>query len=1444
MASLSSHLDGADLTSLPLPLAQLLRRVQNAKTAYERHQAAFYYWEATLKLMSAVAVCSLMQNGGLPDSVAKRLPVLRRPSLGHWWELLRATINVESSAGRPAFLDTAAAAFSAKRRTDLPRLAGMHQFLQESLQGKSSTAPVVNLSNLIDALIQYRNREIGHGALGQKSSAYYDRAAATFAAAGVEFANATGLAHHCRLRFISDVRLLADRRWQADQYDLSGEMPRRRDPYEPRSANGATPPLPRCLYLANGDNGETDGAPSLSLYPFLTYDEDTQEVAFYNSVRGRDLEFLGYSTGAVTRTGLIGGALPGVMQELFGAVDQSDSAAEADAAPAPLTDAAEPVGDDEEWIGDYQLVSRLDSGGMGVVYRACQPILNREVALKVLIGAGDPRAETRFTREIKALGRVDHPNLVKIFSSGVSGNRWYYAMELIKGANVASICDHIAAGMSDRVGHEEWKHALELACNDTLAREEPLTSAGSSGEHHAPDENGRQALKPSEIKPFEARETVPPVSTEYVEHIVRIVRQVAHAVHALHANGVIHRDIKPANIMVTGDKDNAVLMDLGLAQMMDETDGRLTRTRQFVGTLRYASPEQVLAVDQVTVRSDVYSLGATLWELLTLHPLFGAGAEHSTVGLMQQIQSKEPVRPRKYSRAISSDLEAIVMKCLEKDPDRRYASALDLARDLERWEKHEVVHAQPLTAKYFVRKYVRRNRRRIALITAAVLLLFSSAVAGVWKINDLRKQAEVARHVAEETSADLALQRGVQMCEAGDAALGLLWLAHALDLTPEDSAIKRVIRVNLASWSSQIAQLSTCVQHDDWVRCVAFSPDGKHAASGTEGGMVRIWNTADGSLLFDPLEVGAPVRTVLFAGRGRTLITAAESGRVEFWDAATGAPQGDPIVYEPGIRGACISGDEKLLMTAGGDGTARIWDVATRSSTGVDLIHQDRLNAVACSQDGRIVAAGGRSGLVRLWDSTTAEELHAPLEHDDQVLDVAISPDDRWVAAATFGGEVVLWDLQDATASPRRVKHNGPVGSVAFSEQGDRLATSSWDATARLWEVETLQPICPPMPHRSQVYAVALSPDGSTASSGCWDGVARIWQLPSSASVTRVQAHEHGTRDLAPSPDGDFLVTGGEDKAVRIWSTSNFAQRRELPHDAPIFAVAVSDDGRRVASATRGGDAFVWDAGDGELIAGPLSHDGREIYSIAFCPDGDQLLTGCHDEHARLWDIPSQALIGKPLSHPGRVQYVTYEPATSRFATAAWQGEVWLFDPKSVTPAVTLLFESPATCLDFSPRDRRLAISTQGGLVHFIDPSGQETVPPLRVEGLAWTVQFHPELDLVLTGTMGGSAQVWDAQTGRPLGVRFTHRGATEAAAFLPGHANYILGSSDGSFYVCDLPHDLEGSRGQLITWIQVITGMELDEHGVARVLEESDWTDRARRLAEAGGPPELRGLQ
>jgi len=323
---------------------------------------------------------------------------------------------------------------------------------------------------------------------------------------------------------------------------------------------------------------------------------------------------------------------------------------------------------------------------MGVVYRAWQPSLGRQVAVKSLIRSGEADAVDRFGREIRVLGRVEHPNVVKIYTSGVDGDNWYFAMELVEGAPLSDIQAILAQESAAGIRTPQWQQAISTACENARARERSLNSDSRRETAQAVAARSRVPESSRDAEWTAAKPVAP------VEHVVAVVRQAAEATQALHERGIIHRDIKPGNIMISADGRRAVLMDLGLAQLADESEGRLTRTRQFVGTLRYASPEQIVCAHGLDAGTDVYSLGATLWELLTLRPLYGATEDMSPHELMVAIQQKTPERIRALNPAVPPDLEAIVFKCLEKDRRQRYDTAGELADDLRRWQQGDVVH--------------------------------------------------------------------------------------------------------------------------------------------------------------------------------------------------------------------------------------------------------------------------------------------------------------------------------------------------------------------------------------------------------------------------------------------------------------------------------------------------------------------------------------------------------------------------------------------------------------------------------------------------------------------------------------------------------------------------------------------------------------------------------
>jgi YD repeat-containing protein len=742
--SASMPLDDLLLQRLPLPLAQLYGRAHNAKTALELHQTAYYLWEAALKLLGAVAVVEYAERGLADPQLEERLQSLARPSLGHWWEFVRRLLPVLADAGDSGFVG-ARDLLLGRTRDDLPRTAGLDAALTEALEGRSPARSVVRLSELFDRLGRYRNREVGHGAAGQRPTAFYERMGRALLTGVPELLGRLDVLAGRHLVYVAEVRGRPDGSWLVERAGLSGPSPRRLEPLHLTGVLAAQLPRPERLYL------EADGGrPPVSLHPLVVFEPEAGEVLFYSARRGRQrAEYLSYTSGRTVEGADTAGEQRALLARVLGVPVEADTVVRWEArsvAEEAAEAAAGPIPTAPRQVGDFELLSKLGQGGMGVVYRAWQPSLGRQVALKCLSQSGDQKAEARFAREIRALGRVEHPHLVRIFTSGSAGDQWFYAMELLEGAPLGAVCEalHSRTPQPTAVDWPTWVEAISSACLETHRAEKPLgpVPAGEPG-----------ALAPGEGQRLPPGANAPGSPGNYVRHVAGLVRQVAEAAHALHEAGIVHRDIKPGNIMLTPDGQKAVLTDLGLAQLSDEVAGKLTRTRQFVGTLRYASPEQVLAAGPVDRRSDVYSLGATLWELLTLRPLYGATDQTPTPELMQRIQYAEVEAPRRFNPRVSRDLEAVVLRCLEKDPKRRYATAAELAEDLRRVLDGEPVRARPVG---WLRRTVRRVRRRPgrALAVAGVLALLLAAAGGYWYWDaHYRVKVEYYAHITQRWGA-------------------------------------------------------------------------------------------------------------------------------------------------------------------------------------------------------------------------------------------------------------------------------------------------------------------------------------------------------------------------------------------------------------------------------------------------------------------------------------------------------------------------------------------------------------------------------------------------------------------------------------------------------------------------------------------------------------------
>lgn len=692
--------DEEQLTRWPLPLAQLVRRALNAKTILDRHSNAFFLFEAYIKLLGSVSIVEYARVGKHDPKIDEPLKRLARPSLGHWWGFVRLLVP-ELAQADVAGYSTLNDVLFGRSRSDLPRAAGLDAALRETPEGRRSQSRV-RLSELFDRLIAYRNSEMGHGAYGQRPTPFYDKMSAALLAGMVEILHHVDPLAGRQLLYVSEVRRRQTGDWSVERYELSGETPRRLESME-IAGEGSQLPFSERVYVALPTASPADAA---CLYPLMLFDYENSQTYFLNSRRRQKrTEYLNYQTGDRMEKADLGREHRELLTRVLGCSVDVSTLEEWSGQVTEEAAARTEVSTTTTTLGEFDLLSELGRGAMGVVYRAWQPSLEREVALKSLLRVGDPKTEKRFNREIRALGRVEHPNLVKIFTSGADRDRWFYAMELIEGTTLADLCEALSGAAVSTVDDTRWRAAITRAWETARKNEKSL----------GPD-------CPLVVKPCAVRRTsncsVPsePMgkSADYIANVVELIRQTSEAAHALHEEGIIHRDVKPANVMVTERGSRAVLTDLGLAKIADEMTGTSMGTRGFVGTLRYASPEQLEGLASLDRRADIYSLGATLWELVTLRPFLGISDDTPTPELILKIHQTEAEDPRQHNPALPSELAAVILKCVEKDRDRRYPSAREFASDLARWQKGELVLAQPMTTTRRIRRRLRRHRSQMA----------------------------------------------------------------------------------------------------------------------------------------------------------------------------------------------------------------------------------------------------------------------------------------------------------------------------------------------------------------------------------------------------------------------------------------------------------------------------------------------------------------------------------------------------------------------------------------------------------------------------------------------------------------------------------------------------------------------------------------------------------
>ena len=774
-------------------------------------------------------------------------------------------------------------------------------------------------------------------------------------------------------------------------------------------------------------------------------------------------------------------------------------------------------------IGGFEILHEMVRGGMGVVYKARQISLDREVALKMILTnkSAAPTLLRRFRTEAEAVARLDHPNIVPIYDIGEIDGDPYFTMKLVEGGSLSSRIDEFRL---------------------------PIGGKG----------------------PAQAQAAV----RRKLTRLVDLLATVARAVHHAHQRGILHRDLKPGNILLDGE-GRPMVADFGLAKRVDH-DSHLTQTLAVIGTASYMAPEQARPTKSgLTVAADVYALGAIFYELLTGRPpLIGT----SSFDTLLKVYRELPLPPRQRNSNVPRDLEMICLKCLQKEPGARYGSALDLAEDLEHWRAGEPISLRAPTAAERLWRTMQRHPAALALLGSVVSALAVATVlslvardradAHAAEAESARNEADIARDAAEKASVENRrllvsgyVANGTRALDGGDPFAALVWYGEALGLDRGDPAREDPHRVRLGaalaavrdscrfgSTTKQLGRRLSARTADAWP---CFATDARDQRCEQRRSRVR----GDGASQrrrtswFQPgwpsplHDRARKLRSRMGCGHRQSSHAAArprqgdqlgrvQPGRRSLGDcrggscrphlgAATGNLLVGPLMHEQPVLFVCFSRDGKRLVTSGGDfdshkGEVRVWDLGLAKPTARTVSRIPPISWAYLTPDGdHVVAAGGRR-TAHLWplDTNHPEAVGVSVVRVDP--NGAVGPDPTRVLKLD-GSTARVCDVATGKSVSPALLHGAAVNVAVFSPDGRMVATSARDRTVRVWDAITGKPLTPPLHHGRLVHQAAFSADASRLLTASEDG--NVPHLGSgTAGFARVPA-----RAAPDRPDGDQL---------------------------------------------------------------------------------------------------------------------------------------------------------------------------------------------------------------------------------------------------------------------------------------------------------------------------------
>jgi WD40 repeat protein/serine/threonine protein kinase len=1027
-------------------------------------------------------------------------------------------------------------------------------------------------------------------------------------------------------------------------------------------------------------------------------------------------------------------------------------------------------------IDRYRLVAVLGEGAMGTVFEAEQTRpFQRRVALKVIKAGMDSREVlARFNAERQVLALLDHPNVARVLDGGTtSSGRPYFVMELVRGEPITRFCDDHRLTLEDRMA---------------------LFAAVCQGVQHA------------------------------------------------HQRGIVHRDLKPGNVLVNlvDDKPVPVVIDFGVAKAIHQSlhDRTLaTRPGQAVGTPSAMSPEQIAGGEaEIDTRTDVYALGALLYELLTGTVPLPKTRQPGTgwLEIERSILEDVPLRPSRrvaslderqqekvavcrqlsgaqLRHALRNDLDWITLKALEKEPDRRYATVSELSADIQRHLDFLPVSVSAPSWGYLLSKFARRNRT----LALATILVFLVAMTG--GLVSLHKAAETRRALVRADAAVVQLEERIvvsarELLDSGRTAEGLALLADLVRQHPEDEGLSTWL-ANELTYRSFPQPILPPIRHPGIVYAAHFSPDGTRLLTTCIDNAARVYDSATGQLLVPRLQHDIRAVTpgeydrglhALHAGFNRdgTLIaTASCDATARVWGVATGQPLTPPLKHPDLVSFAIFSPDEDQLVTGCCDGRVRFWTLPDGKQINREFRHDDWVNFAEFSPDGRYLVTCADDATARLWDMGTGEPVGAAIRDASDIQRAHFSPDGRRILTGGVSHRGIIWELGQILAGTTQggiaLPHSENVPFGGFSADGKWVATASFDRTARVWSAVDGR-LEATLEHSGTVRMAQFSPDNLRLLTASEDGTAVLWDLQTGARVMEPLRHKGKIWSARFAPSGDKVATASADGTVVLWDIRpGDAQPLVLVNDdITVGRQDWSPDGEWVAmSGRRHG---VWKVVDGRRVGDKQRWPLGDARSVKFHPHQPVLLTGNTEGFAEAWPHPDQTECVLRVFHGDGSVMTDWSPDGTRFLTTAATSliRVWEY------------------------------------------PGGQPAYPELESASEISTAQFTANGRWIVAGTEAGSIQVWEAVSGDVVTPWQAHdRSITSLAVTMDG-LTVMSGSQDHRAAIWSLP---EGRQiGDDLSHGDVVSDVALSRDGRWALTASRDGTARRWTIVDGNpaGPP------